>query len=249
MSITLVSALILPRHGQAKHRVADYLRRFEVLADSGLPIALFLDPALRAIGEQWCIRFPKVQVLAHIELADTAVYRATEGRELRLPEHRGANDSCEYMMIGNSKLEWLQRAARIDPFATTHFAWIDFGVAHILSDPAASFAALGAVQPRYPLIAPGCYRRDPYSEAQLWSQVCWHYCGGFLLCDRANAEYLNDEFLHCLDVESPRLAWEVNFWTVMELKYGVQFSWYQAEFDDSMLQVPPALCLERGVRQ
>ncbi len=247
MSTTFVSALILQQRGQAKHLLADYLSRFEVLAASGLSIALFLDPSLRAVGDAWCGRFPNLRVLAYVELPDTAVFRAIEGRELRLPEHRGDNDSLEYMTIGNSKLEWLQRAARSDPFRSTHFAWIDFGIAHVLHEPRATLTALGKVRPRYPLIAPGCYRRDPYSEAQLWSQVCWHYCGGFLLCDRAHAEYLNDEFLHCLSVEYPRFSWEVNFWAVLELKYGVQFNWYKAEFDDSMLQPPPTLCVAGDV--
>lgn len=243
MSITLVSALILQQHGQASHRLDDYLSRFEVLAASGMSIALFLDSSLRALGDMWCGRFPNLRVMAYVELADTAVYRVIGGRTVRLPEHRSVNDSLEYMMIGNSKLEWLQRAARSDPFSSTHFAWIDFGIAHVLREPCATLTALSNVRPRFPLIAPGCYRRDPYSERQLWSQVCWHYCGGFLLCDRAHAEYLNDEFLHCLSVEYPRFSWEVNFWTVLELKYGVQFSWYQAEFDDTMLQLPPALCV------
>ena len=246
MSITFVSAFILQRTGHAKHTLNEYWRHFETLAASGLPIVLCLDPSLRVAGEDWCRRFPNVRVLAYRELADTAIYRAISGQPVQLPSHRGERDSLEYMMIGNSKLEWLQRAARLNPFATTHFAWIDFGVAHILSRPEATLAALKNFVPRYPLIAPGCYRRDPYSDEQLWSQICWHYCGGLLVCDGAIAEYLNDEFLHCVSVEHPRFSWEVNFWTLLELKYGVQFSWYQAEFDDTLLQPPAALRLDDG---
>ncbi len=243
MSITFVSAFIQKRQGRAKHHLEDYWRHFETLAASGLPLTLFLDPSMRTLAVGWCKRFSNVLVLDYVELADTAICRLVADRPVQLPIHRGAQDSLEYLMIGNSKLEWLQRTARLNPFATTHFAWIDFGVAHILSEAVTTLAALKHFEPRYPLIAPGCYRRDPYSDVQLWSQVCWHYCGGFLVCDAANAQYLNDEFLHCASVEYPRFSWEVNFWTVLELKYGVQFSWYEAEFDDTLLQPPSALCV------
>ena len=44
-----------------------------------------------------------------------------------------------------------------------------------------------------------------------------------------------------MSVELPRFAWDVNFWALLELKYGLPFSWYQAEFDDTLLRPPPAM--------
>ena len=238
MSATYVTAFLVPRHGPTKHDVTAYWPQFEILAASGLPIALFLDDCLREQGAMWCQRFPNLRVLEYVTLADTPIYRLAMARPLELPAHRSSGDTLEYMIICNSKLEWLQRAAMRDPFATSHFAWIDFGIAHILARPGQTLAALHDFDPVVPLLSPGCYRRSPYSPAALWSQVCWNFCGGFLVCDAANARYLNDELLNCVAVEYPRFAWEVNFWALLEQKYGVQFSWYQAEFDDSLLAPP-----------
>jgi len=241
MAITYVSAFLLQQQGRAKHDFEDYCLHFETLAASGLLIALFLDQKLPAVVSARFNRFPNVRIVAYVTLAETALCRALFGKTVQLPQHRDEPDSLEYMLIGNSKLEWLQRAARANPFATSHFAWIDFGIAHILTAPEATLGALKSFEPRYPIIAPGCYRRNPYNDAQIWSQICWHYCGGFLVCDAAHAEYLNDEFLHCVSVESPRFSWDVNFWALLELRYGVPFRWYQAEFDDSLLSPPPAM--------
>ncbi len=241
MAITYVSAFILQPQGKAKHEFADYWRRFETLAASGLHIALFLDQRLRGVASDRIKQFGNVQILAYVTLESTAVARALSGRAMQLPQLRSERDELEYLLIVNSKLEWLQRAAKANPFGTSHFAWIDFGVVHILKTPVATLGALKSFEPRFPLIAPGCYRRNPYSDAQLWGQICWHFCGGFLVCDAAHAEYLNDEFLHCVSVESPRFAWDVNFWALLELKYGVPFSWYRAEFDDTLLRPPSAM--------
>jgi hypothetical protein len=62
-----------------------------------------------------------------------AYYRDVQRcREAR--HHEGMSldkDTVEYALVTNSKALWLQQVAEQNPYGTSHFGWIDFGIAHI----------------------------------------------------------------------------------------------------------------------
>jgi hypothetical protein len=82
--------------------------------------------------------------------------------------------------------------------------------------------------PTYKIFVPGCWES---SRNKLWDEICWRFCGGFLLgasgLFAAAAQTQANLVLHHI----PRLTWEVNYWTLME----DHFAYYNADHNESLL--------------
>ena len=109
-----------------------YLNYFKPLADTGIHIHLFLQPKLYDeyignIGERSNI------YITQLEFEDLPIYKQLCGVELDLPANRNIEkDTREFMILMNSKVEFVKRAIDQNIFNSTHFAWIDFGISKII---------------------------------------------------------------------------------------------------------------------
>ena len=69
-----------------------------------------------------------------LDIKTLPVYHLTS-TELTLPMGRNKEkDTYNYLCINISKTYLVEKAINIDPYQSTHFAWIDFGVMHIIKD-------------------------------------------------------------------------------------------------------------------
>lgn len=233
MGLTLVTAFFrLP-----EERERDYAALFDELAGVGLPIVVFFDATLPAeLVRLW--RHPNVTVVPS-RLEDSWTWRTLAPLpDLALPRERNpAKDSRPFLTMVNAKLDYLQAARSLAP--TSHLAWIDFGILHVVAPPRrATFLDVlrGLEPPGRCLLAPGCQDR-PTDLETLWERVSWRFCGGFLLGDRDSTARLYERYQETLVGETARrrsLTWEVNLWALLEAG-GARFDWYRADHDETLL--------------
>lgn len=226
MPITFVTALIdLREERPGEKAVATYLSLLETLQAAGLRIHAFLSPSY---AEKVTIRNGVSEII------DLATLETTTNAPQGLPDTRTeTKDTRPYLCLMNAKIELVQRAIASGLHSSTHYAWIDAGISHILATPMETLQALAETPLRKEgLWIPGC----PGHSFRGWDTICWRFCGGFFVGDprTLNRFYtLAQRELPLL----PKLSWEVNVWAYMEMK-GAPITWYAADHNDSMLRPP-----------
>lgn len=210
----------------AKHTPDAYRTWFQQLADTGVPIVLFLDPKT-----EWT-SFPANIHVIPAALSDTWIGHNVP-RDVCLPACRSPSDTREYMMIQNTKTEFVLRATNVNPYKTEWFAWIDFGIGHVFRSPETTFARIrDLVPPTTPCMrTAGIWQHIPES---LFEAVCWRYAGGFFLVHSSVIPRVHASVMRSIQRSLPQLAWEVNVWADVE-RSGIDLGWFQADHNDSII--------------
>jgi Bacterial protein of unknown function (HtrL_YibB) len=245
------------------------LERFMKIAETGIPICIFVDECGQNLLEQCLDIFPdNLKIMRVMSIYDTWVHRICEQYDtIGLPRHRNdAKDIYEYMVLMNSKIEFVYETMQHNPFGTDHFAWIDFNVAHVFKDLEGTQAYLRMLTtckfPSDKLWIPGCWSALPEAPSQEIIQrsvldgIHWRFCGGFFLGDRAAISRFHDlyethfpEFIF----RYRQMVWEVNFWSWLEAQTPQEGdakwkpSWFMGDHDDSIVKIPMeqlAICLQ-----
>lgn len=228
--VTFISALFLPPGGSYRS-VDAYKQHFATLARTGIPVCLFLDPALRSYGEELERDWPNVRVLDYC-LPDKSFLAGLKEGQPYLPARRNEKkDTVDYMCVQLMKLQVCARAAEI--VHTPFLAWIDFGIAHMFKDTARCTEMLveacrRSTWPRDKILSPGCWAAGSYP---IWTSICWRHCGSFLLGARELFGPAAETQMDLVVKNLPGLTWEVNYWSGLERLFHV----YTADHNDSIL--------------
>lgn len=223
--VTFVTALYLPSSAMYR-KVNTYISLFHQLAQTGIPLIIYLDEQLRAEGEALVSTFSNIQYCEYGKLDRSWITEDTQ-----LPIVRNADkDTAEYFCIQLAKFKVLAAAAK--QAKTTHLAWIDFGIYHVFQDKHVCHYWLNRIAhsefPKERIFVPGCWNTGEYD---LWNRICWRYCGGFLLGAAELFEAASQKQTELVEAHLPRLTWEVNYWTLME----DHFMYYNADHNESLL--------------
>lgn len=221
--ITFVSAFLCGQNPKRSYEA--YKQHFESLVATDLSFVLFLDRRL-----DWT--FPSNVTVYPVSLDETWVY-AHVSPDSTLPTVRNKVDSLEYMLIQNTKLEWLARAIEHNPYQTDWFAWIDFGITHVFSNP---YWTLQRLQTLRPPESPGLRTAGIWKSPtrDVWTAVCWRFAGGFLMGHKDALRNLVERFQSLVLREQPKFTWEVNLWALLETE-GVDFGWFPSDHNDSII--------------
>ncbi len=243
---TFISAFIDLQEKKGGECASDrYFAHFESLAATGIPLCVITSrkyvEKIAAIAR----RCANVRLMGVLSLADTWTFKESTRRVPELPGLRNpAKDTLYYLINANAKIECVQSVVNENPFASRHFAWIDFGIFHVFKDPPASAGRLrriasGPLADRL-LAFPGCWEKGIGLD-RIADQVCWRFCGGFFLGDRESLldmwsrwQLFFPEFIS----QRGRIAWEVNLWAAMESFAGWSPDWYAADHDDRIVRLP-----------
>lgn len=218
---------------------------FKTLAKTGLPIALFVCPNYKDIAKSLIEEFKNVKLMDVLQLKNTWIYNTMSHLSGYLPLERNVNkDTFEFMVLMNAKTEFTNYVTYINPFKTTHFAWIDFSICHILKDTETTLKYLteytcNSLQKNI-FIIPGCWQKQS-SDRNFVDRIVWRFCGGLFLGD---VESVRD-FHNRTVIEFPKfinqygkVTWETNFWAWLEATTDWSPQWFCAGHDDSMLLLP-----------
>jgi hypothetical protein len=232
MTTTFVTAFIELNEDRAGVRSVDtYLEKFEQLVQTGVNLHVFVS----SLYSQHIREGPTLKKTI-IELEDLDTYKSLIGIKYELPRHRTSNKDTEnYLILMNAKTEFLEKSIQKNIFKTNQYAWIDFGIFHILNNSVEQLKRLGQTTLPKGLYIPGCLLKNEVA----FTQVCWRFCGGFFIGDQESIlkfNSLHKQRFRSLVKEAGILTWEVNIWAKLELE-GWNPNWYSADHNDTILMV------------
>jgi len=194
-------------------------------------------------------KYSNVILIETYNLSETWAYKTYKRVEneilIDLPNTRTLEkDTTEYLLLMNSKTEFVNRVIEINPFKSTHFAWIDFNIFHIFvgKEDYATYLlqtlSKRSMAKRF-LTLPGCWDKEHVIDSSLINNICWRFCGGFFLGSQDRIIEFNEEYKKHFENflrEKHKIVWEVNFWAYLELHHGLSVIWYSGNHNDSILK-------------
>ena len=252
------------------------LQHFRKLAESGILLCVYSSPDCRDMILDIAAEFPNnIRVMSSMSIEDTWAAAAcleyintpeSTGKEsasesesdqtiepnvITLPSSRNhQKDTEKYMQLQSSKMEFVQDATEKNPWNTTHFAWIDFSIAHMFRQLKKSQRQLQVLSqsdlPAKCFVIPGCWGKwDLARHNHHMDHIHWRFCGCFFLSDRDSmlrfcGEY-RKRFPEFLRLTGGRLLWEVNIWAWMEHVADPEVwspTWYEADHNDRCILLP-----------
>lgn len=224
----------------------DCFNLFNNILDSNANICLFLSKCFAHKGNELLQKYKNLRIY-YTELEDLLIYNELKNfKNLSLPSNRKENkDTYNYLTLMNAKLELLLKIIQIDPFQSTHFSWIDFRFFHCVKDIPNSVQSLknlvNSKLKNKMLCIPGMWPKQVLPKEWILNNVCWRFCGTFLIGDRLSVKSLCELFFVNFPLmlqEFKTLIWEVNVWSMFESFLGFKINWYQSDHDEGMLQLP-----------
>lgn len=239
--------------------IQTYIKHFISLAYSAIPLCLYTNSIIaKRINDEDSNIFTFNTIKLYIVNQDTEISNIIKNYNgmLQLPSNRNINkDTYKYMILINSKAEYLYRATISNPFNTEHFVWIDFGIFHIIKHNieatqkklykiATTSYKIGS------LIIPGCWHKEYAVKYNLYNNINWRFCGGFLLGFKDEIHRFYNSYLNQLKIfldKYQTLVWEVNFWLWLELEARITVDWYLADHNDSILDIPSGFISDSAI--
>ena len=225
--------------------------QFHKLCQTGIPLAVFCSRDCEDyFRSEILTKYPNVLLLDVLDLSDTWTYKTYDkvqretNNSVELPNTRNpAKDTQEYLLLMNAKTEYIIKAVEKNPFNSSHFAWIDFNIFHIFGGKEGVVTnhlrnlSRRILHP-YFLSFPGCWSKEQVVEEFLINDICWRWCGGFIIGSGDRMLELHktytDHFENFLR-EKRKLVWEVNFWAYLELRHGLSVVWYPGDHNETIL--------------
>jgi hypothetical protein len=248
--LTFVTSFVDVYETTYENRTVDWrFDKFRDIASSHIQLCVYVSPACYDNLVEFAKPYENVKIMK-IDITETFVAKSCENVDYELPFHRNTSkDTPLYMILQNSKSEFVCDAIHKNPWGSTHFAWIDFSISHVFHEketlPYLRTLSTSAFSPKF-LAIPGCWNKLGAGEMGLISDsVCWRYCGGFFMGDAASVLDMQQHYLdHYSDFiqTNKKLVWEVNFWAWLEANTDWAPTWYKADHNDSIVHIPDA-CL------
>jgi hypothetical protein len=227
MSVTFVTAF-LDLHEDRPIDKSDVRRIafFKQIEETGIRLHVFASPE----------HIDKISVrngvVEPFTLEETLAYATAPNG---LPDVRNIpHDTRNFLIMMNAKTEFVKKAILSGLHSSTHYAWIDFAIAHVFRNPDTPRILPELASRTFPdrcMYVPGCT-----GKATFLSNVNWRFCGGFFIGDKQSLLEFHD--IH--SIVFPRLSiltWEVNVWAFMEM-CGWYPTWVLADHDDSIIRIP-----------
>ena len=228
------------------------ITKFRDIAQTGINIHLFLDIELDKCEEiQNLNEFENVYI-EYFTTNELWIKQCCQELDFTLPNIRNEiKDNTEFIIVINSKAEFLKKAIETNYWNSTHYAWIDFSISYIFKEKEQTLEYLRILSKRHLnpefLIIPGCWDKKGIVETESYiiNNIYWRFCGGFLLGDAKSVGklfYLYKEHFANFIKSTKKLVWEVNFWAWLEVNILWSPTWYYSDHNDSIIKIPANLC-------
>lgn len=150
-------------------------------------------------------------------------------------------DTPAYMFTQCHKTEWVKMAIEINPFKTTDFVWVDFGIYHMIqNDMEFALYLEQLVRKKYDFVRiASCVDLESECKVDIYRQITWYFAGSIFggSGDRL-IEFANVMKSNCLDIigNQNHLMWEINIWYLIYKQYPQLFCPYHSNHDVSILK-------------
>ena len=228
--------------------------KFLEIVKTRINICVYVDCSIEEKVLELVSPYSNVKLMKTVRIGDLLAHKVcSEIDNLRLPfTNNVKKDTIEYMIIMNSKIEFVNDAITHNPFNTDYFAWIDFSISYIFSSDNYKniLRDISCIKTECKFLAiPGCHNKlknyeiDNIELQDELRSIYWRFCGGFFWGDKNSlAEFYNiyAEHFPRFVLRYKTIVWEVNFWAWLELNCNWSPNWYLADHNDTIINVPSA---------
>ena len=249
---TFVTSFINVNNNEEK-TISWRIEKFMNLVNYGIKLCVYVDVSIFEILKEKTKNYLNVKIMPIITLKQTKTYQFCQDISiLQLPfTNNIAKDTMDYLILINSKIEFIYDAMKENPWESDFFAWIDFSIFHVFHNISLCNNNLQQIQnysnDEYKnddtfLLIPGCLPSIKTEDEHLIiGQVYWRFCGGFFFGNKKSIQKLYnlhiENFPIFLTLHNT-LVWEVNFWAWLEIYTKWRPLWYKADHNDSIIQLP-----------
>ena len=236
--------------------------RFREIAETGISLCVYVDNTGLELLNEFIHKYTNIKIMRVLSLDETRVSQLCNIHIfLSLPKHRNEiKDTFEYIILMNSKIEFLHDTIERNPWQSTHFAWIDFNISHVFTDInssknylkhtfGSSHTSLAGIPLHNFLAIPGCWNRGSNRDIEnILDNINWRFCGGFLIGDRNSIIHMYNLYQEYFPVflnKYKTIVWEVNFWAWLEWQSIIPLiqpiwspNWFIADHNDSIIVIP-----------
>ena len=237
MAYTIVSACFwLPNRGH------DYISLCTDLLNSSASKIVFMDSIIKKQLNLSDGFNGKHTFIVPFEFSELAVFaNCADLSRLQICESSNpVKDSVEYFAVIANKTKWVAIASQLDIFQTDHFIWIDFGLSHIFSQPAALSNLLTGLRTYFGVVRIGSIWDPNRVFDTNWlahRQPMWAFAGGVFGGDKKSIALFDDLYQKKLAdlLSRNQLTWEVNIYYLVYKESPELFSPYACDHNFTLL--------------
>ncbi len=229
------------------------LQLFIKIVELNINICLFISHEYESIFHDLAIKYKNLKIIQIHSIEDLEISKLLKDNDneifYNLPQKRSEiKDLPNYMILMNSKIDFLYRTITNNPFNSEYFFWFDFSLPYIFNNIEKSLAEIKKYAYRNYvgsfIAIPGCWNHKIYDIEFLKRQVVWRFCGGFFIGDKKSLLNFYDisikNFKGFLKLTNT-LLWEVNYWAWLESCNYINVLWFEADHNDTIIKIPSHL--------
>jgi len=246
-NVTLVSAFIANANQRQDRSTNDYISYGKKLMMIPIKKIIFFDElAIKNLPNE-C--FNEDTLIIPIKKDDNYLCQYRDKiKNFQLNTTCPEKDTLDYMMTICNKTEHMKNAILLNPFQSTQFVWVDFGINHVFkdrTDEEFTLSILGLREKAFENVRianiwePSLYeiifnnfRSDVYKD------VLWFFAGGVFGGDLNSlirfADLMKEQCIKVIE-EKQTLMWEVNLWFQVYLENKELFSLYSCDHNPSII--------------
>jgi Bacterial protein of unknown function (HtrL_YibB) len=246
-NVTIVTAFIANANQRQDRSIDDYIAYGKKLMAAPIKKIIFFDRSLIEKIPDDC--FNDNTMIIPINKYDNYLYQYKEKiTEFHLNTTCSEKDTLEYMMTICNKTEYIRNAIEINPFQSSQFVWVDFGINHVFKEQSDEefISILTRLREKefenvrianiwdpslYDMIFNN-FKTDPYKD------VMWFFAGGVLGGNSTSLiKFADLTKQQCIKVieERKTIMWEVNIWFQVYSENKELFSLYSCDHNPSII--------------
>ncbi len=225
---------------------------FEDIVKFGIKISIICCPYYADLLYPLIEKYNNIKLIKIMNLSDTVIHQMCDVYEytngpLKLPHHRNeGKDNREYMILMNSKLEFMKIAMDMNVWNSDYFCWIDFSIKYIVTNEKSFKENLLKISQyrlklyqdnKMNIIIPGCTERRNMIHTD---NIDWRFCGGIVYGfkdDLLDFYDLNCYYFKQFLYQYHTLVWEVNIWSWLEFIELFNPHWTYGDHNDSIFMI------------
>jgi len=234
MSTTIVSAFIGNSNNYRSTSV--YLELGKHLLDVHLPKIIFLETCIIEEYKHLINPMTKLVPFEKHELLFSCDNHVT------LPS--GCNtqkDTKEYLQVMCNKTNWVNVAIQLNPFKSSQFVWVDFGLFHVFDSNLVRFQQSFNSLQNYDLdkvhIA-RIWNLDTTNNIDMFNYPLWFFAGGVFGGSSSALQRFHSLFVGEIQklLNENKITWEINIWFMIYKNNQDLFDPYYGSHDESILE-------------
>ena len=238
---TIVTAFVTHINNIEFRSAEKYIELGKKLLSQPIPTVCFLEKHIYEdyfSGKEFL--FPDTKFIMFERSDNYLMEHESQMTEFRVESDNPSKDTIGYMFTQCHKTEWVRMAIEANPFRTTDFIWVDFGIFHMIREDEMAFALYleNMSRKKYSAVRiASCV--DPNLDcADIFHRISWVFAGSVFggPADKL-AEFAARMKAFCLETISTRrhLMWEINVWYLLHKQWPGMFEPYKANHDISIL--------------